>query len=93
MINTADEREEVKGAILDDPERSEILAGNIIHQYNLENNNNNKKLRKTCFKTSLNSELQEEDGGNSKNSFRNICDCKQQTKNSEMEATNKMKLF
>lgn len=73
MINTADEREEVKGAILDDPERSEILPRNIIHQYNLQNNNNNNKnLRKTCFKTSLNAELQEGDGGNLKNRFRNV---------------------
>lgn len=35
MINTADGREEAKGAILNDLERSEILAGNISPWYNL----------------------------------------------------------
>lgn len=66
MVNIADESKEAKGAILNDLERSEILAGNISPWYNLEKN----KDEQTCFKTSLNAELQG-GGENSKSSFRN----------------------
>lgn len=67
MINTADEREEAKGAILNDLERSETLARNTKPRYNLEKN----KDEETCCKKSLNAELQG-DGENSKSSFRNV---------------------
>lgn len=36
MINTADESEEAKEAILNDLERSEILAGNVSPWFNFE---------------------------------------------------------
>lgn len=65
MINTADEREEAKEVILNDLERSEILARNISPQYNLGKN----KDKQTCFKTNLNAELQRE-AENSKSNFR-----------------------